>query len=212
VPIFVQITQAEPAFFQGNSSGPSLHIVLLSAQANAGLARFATVDIIGSFIFGSPQMILWDPAFVPELARLQWDEWIPGCPLYFMLVLGTINIWRGQHPHTRDLNEWIQLEHNVQTWQPQQTHCLKSANSWRTLGRLAVQEAFRHMTLIYLYVVCFRLASRWLVLSYQLSTYRVWALLGVSILAYKHPVTKYRDYVTWSRQILTYPCICSFPQ
>ncbi|CEL55926.1 hypothetical protein RSOLAG1IB_01939 [Rhizoctonia solani AG-1 IB] len=152
VPIFVQITQAEPAFFQGNSSGPSLHIVLLSAQANAGLARFATVDIIGSFIFGSPQMILWDPAFVPELARLQWDEWIPGCPLYFMLVLCTINIWRGQHPHTRDLNEWIQLEHNVQTWQPQQTHCLKSANSWRTLGRLAVQEAFRHMTLIYLYM------------------------------------------------------------
>ncbi|CAE6457164.1 unnamed protein product [Rhizoctonia solani] len=150
IPIFMHMAQTEPAIWRGRDSGPSLHSVLLSNQT--GLARLATVDIVGSFIFGFPQTIMWDPTFIPELARLQWDEWLPGCPLCFVLVLCKINTWRNQDPHTRNLDEWVQYEHNVLDWRPGQICRLDSSGSWRAVGRLAIQEAFRHMTLIYLYM------------------------------------------------------------
>ncbi|CAE7198976.1 unnamed protein product, partial [Rhizoctonia solani] len=150
IPIFMELAQTEPTFWRYHNSGPSLHSVGLSIQP--GLARFATMDVAGSFIFGLPQMITWDPIFIPELAHLPWDEWIPGLPLYFLLVLCAINTWREQDPRDRNPNEWSQYERSVLDWRAQHIYRSDHSDSWRTIGRLIVQEAYRHMTLIYLYM------------------------------------------------------------
>ncbi|CAE6412745.1 unnamed protein product [Rhizoctonia solani] len=150
VPLFVQLAHKEPAIWRSKKSGPSLHRIILSSRV--GLARFANADVVGSFILGLPQLISWDPVFIPELAHLPWDEWIPGLPSYFLLVLCTVNTWRERNPHARNLNEWIQYERNILNWCPRHVYRPDASDSWRTVGRLVIQEAFRHMTLIYLYM------------------------------------------------------------
>ncbi|CAE6394298.1 unnamed protein product [Rhizoctonia solani] len=159
VPFFVKITQTEPDIWRNIRSGPSLHKVLLSTRA--GLSRFATMDIMESFIFGRPQRILWDPVLIPELAHLPWDEWLPGCPLYLMLVICRINIWRKQNIDTctRNLNEWAQCEREVLNWCPRHSYGFNPTDPWRIIGRLAIIEAFRHMTLLYLYMAVGNLKS-----------------------------------------------------
>ncbi|CAE6402561.1 unnamed protein product [Rhizoctonia solani] len=153
IPIFMQLARTEPTVWRNHNSGPSLHRISLSHQP--GLTRFAVMDVFGSFVLGHPQMIVWDPVFIPELAHFPWDEWIPGFPLYSLLALSAINSWREQDPYTRNPNEWVQYERNILDWSAQ--HIGRSdrsdhSDSWRTVGRLAIQEAFHHMTLIYLYM------------------------------------------------------------
>ncbi|CAE6470583.1 unnamed protein product [Rhizoctonia solani] len=117
-----------------------------------GLDRFAIADVTISFLTGLPQFISWNTAFVPELARLGWEEWLPACPVMFLLVLCRINSWRQRDPVSRDLDEWRRCEEDIKEWRPDYRCAQDPSQSWRTIGRLSVQEALRHMVLIYLYM------------------------------------------------------------
>ncbi|KAH7341243.1 hypothetical protein B0J17DRAFT_703919 [Rhizoctonia solani] len=117
-----------------------------------GLDRFTIADVTISFLTGLPQLVSWDPTFLPGLVHFGWEEWLPACPVMFVLVLCRINMWRQRDQVTRDPNEWRRCEKDIKEWRPD-CHCARDpSQSWRTIGRLSVQEALRHMVLIYLYM------------------------------------------------------------
>ncbi|QRW18455.1 Fungal Zn(2)-Cys(6) binuclear cluster domain [Rhizoctonia solani] len=155
VPIFLDILALESTIWCAPTGdfrtfGPSLHSTLVSPQV--GLGRFAMADVIMSLFTGLPQFAPWEASFLPELAHLGWEEWIPGCPLIFLLVFSRVNAWRHRDASVfHDPDGWLLCEKQVKEWRPD-CCVVDQTQSWQVIGRLAIQEALRHTTLIYLYM------------------------------------------------------------
>ncbi|CAE6457157.1 unnamed protein product [Rhizoctonia solani] len=151
VPIFLNILELEPSTWHTPTGvfAPSLHGLLVSSQA--GMSRFVISDVIMSFLIGFPQFIHWDTRFLPELAHFDWEEWIPPCPVIFILVIAKVNAWRHRDPSIRDPEEWRLCERDIREWRSD-CRVRDPEQSWQIIGRLGTQEALRHMVLIYLYM------------------------------------------------------------
>lgn len=153
-PIFMQVASTNPTlwFEQGSSINISLHGVLVSPQVE--MMRFAAVDIIMATMFGLPHLVPWDVTLLPNMSRLAvFSDWIPGCPPDFIAALAIVNTWRAQDVLARDTNEWRRVEAYIKDCHPHNPTKTSNLDSFQTIARRAVQEAYRHMALIYLYMV-----------------------------------------------------------
>lgn len=149
-PIFVQVVYADTTMWTKQGSlRHSLHKTLASSRVD--LVKFATNDVVMAMLFGLPQLVPWDPTFLSSLSHGAHIEWWPGCPLEFILAFARVNVWRAQAGYMRTVDEWHQIEKDVWSWQPPHTKD-QLLDSWGSITRLAVQEAIRHMVLVYVYM------------------------------------------------------------
>ncbi|QRV96387.1 Fungal specific transcription factor domain [Ceratobasidium sp. AG-Ba] len=153
-PIFVQIASANPDLWSRDplSSGISLAHALVSPHND--LARFIFTDTATSLTFGVPPLVEYDTSHpiiqAPNGISL---EWVHGCPVSFILSIAKINQWRARYPNGcwSDDIPWKEIERDIWAWRPMCEYGPDS-ESLKFVARLAVQEAWRHANLIYLYM------------------------------------------------------------
>jgi hypothetical protein len=156
-PTFMQIAFADPSLWprQPNSAGVSLAHTLVSPQFE--LSRFVFMDAMSSLAFGVPPLIEYDTSHPPIRTReVHPMEWVHGCPTELAIIIIKINIWRA-HNQAGDGEDMGRVSNEIETaawaWHPRYDYGL-DRESWKGVARLAVQEGWRHATLIYLYMVC----------------------------------------------------------
>jgi hypothetical protein len=152
LPKFLQLAAADTDLLAEQSNGNL--VVSLSRALGASryeLRRFALYDTVSAFLLG-----------VPTLAEYGYDgecdserngfEWTHGIPVALLQVISQVTSWRAGSRVA--LDDWRTLERRAMTWKsPYAVLSEVSAADSADRERAAVQEGWRHVTLIYIYMV-----------------------------------------------------------
>ncbi|KAG9082757.1 hypothetical protein FRC06_004874 [Ceratobasidium sp. 370] len=153
-PTFMQIAFADPTLWprQTTSNGISLAHTLISPQFELG--RYVFMEAICGLMLGMPPLVEYDTSHPPIRTQETHPlEWVHGCAIDFVMGIVKINIWRAQkmgYVPESDL-DWREVEASIWAWRPRHDHEAND-DSQKLVARLAVQEAWRHAVLIYLYM------------------------------------------------------------
>ncbi|KAG8710290.1 hypothetical protein FRC09_000198 [Ceratobasidium sp. 395] len=153
-PTFMQIAFADPLLWprHPSSNGISLAHALVSSQYELG--RFIFSDAVTSLTFGTTPLIEYDTSHPVIRAREAHPmEWVHGCPVELLFLVVKINSWRArdQDGLEKPGADWKEIETAAWAWRSAYTYA-PDRDSWRTVARFAMQEAWRHAVLIYLYL------------------------------------------------------------
>ncbi|KAG8701912.1 hypothetical protein FRC08_003820 [Ceratobasidium sp. 394] len=153
-PTFMQIAFADPTLWprQPTSNGISLAHTLASPQLELG--RYVFMEAVSSLMFGTPPLVEYDtshPLIQTQEALVL--EWVHGCATEFVMAIVKINIWRARDSNYVSGSDsgWRDIEESVWAWCPKGGH-EPNGDSQKLVAKLAVQEAWRHAVLIYLYM------------------------------------------------------------
>ncbi|CUA71982.1 Adhesion and hyphal regulator 1 [Rhizoctonia solani] len=119
-------------------------------------SHFAFLDTVTALVFGTIPLIHYDTNFCPILQppKSFYIEWAHGCSSIVIVLLARVNSWRAarladpMHP-TPTLEEQQQFQDCLREWNPTIEYGDEPAF---VMGRLAVQETWRHAVLIYMYM------------------------------------------------------------
>ncbi|KAF8685626.1 hypothetical protein RHS04_00773 [Rhizoctonia solani] len=112
------------------------------------LSRFVLYDTILSFLLGVPPLLEYGYEGTCESDGF---EWIHGIPFALFQIIAQVNSWRAGSKVP--LDDWQTLEQRVLTWRP--SHAMLnecSASEDANIERATVQEGWRHVLLIYIYM------------------------------------------------------------
>jgi hypothetical protein len=116
------------------------------------LARFVLYDVMLSFLLGVTSLVEY--AYEGTCDQ-DGFEWIHGIPTILFQVISQVNSSRAGS-RVR-LDDWHTLERCVLTWQSSYVFPdAPSVPDRETVERATVQEGWRHVVLIYIYMVCLR--------------------------------------------------------
>ncbi|KAG9073699.1 hypothetical protein FRC06_011197 [Ceratobasidium sp. 370] len=146
----MQIAFADPTLWprQAASNGISLAHTLISPQLE--LVRYAFMEAVSGLVFGMPPLVEYDTSHPLIRTRETHPlEWVHG----FVMAIVKINIWRarGMGRVTEPDSGWREVEASIWAWRPLRDY-EPNNDSQKLVARLAVQEAWRHAVLIYLYM------------------------------------------------------------
>ncbi|CAE7211700.1 unnamed protein product [Rhizoctonia solani] len=153
LPKFLRLVAVDPNLTLEHPNGS---LVVSFPQAFGGpqheLKRFIFYDTTTALVLG-----------VPPLAEYGYDsecdpvshgfEWVHGVPIPLVEIISQVNSWRAGSRVT-PLDDWQNLESRAMAWQPQPIITKGEDSATGSVARLAVQEAWRHVALIYIYMVC----------------------------------------------------------
>ncbi|CAE6444611.1 unnamed protein product [Rhizoctonia solani] len=117
------------------------------------LRRFVLYEAVSAFLLGLPPLVEYGYDGECDSEHFGF-EWTYGTPVTLIQVILQVNSWRAGS-RVR-LDDWQTLERRVTTWKsPYATLDGACANDSAGEGRAAVQEGWRHVALIYIYMgVC----------------------------------------------------------
>ncbi|CAE6432353.1 unnamed protein product [Rhizoctonia solani] len=151
LPRFLRLVAADTSLFMEHPNGNL--VVSFSRTLGAPryeLERFVLYDTTAAFILG-----------VPPLVEYGYDsgcncvshgfEWIHGIPFTLVEIISQINSWRAGS-RVAPLDDWQALERRIMTWQPPPVMLDSKDSATGSVARLAVQESWRHVVLVYLYM------------------------------------------------------------
>jgi hypothetical protein len=126
------------------------------AATHHELLRFVMYDVVSAFLLGLPPLV--DYAHDSECGSSfinHVSERIHGIPAAFLQIISWVNSWRARP--TAYLDSWRALEGRVLSWKSPYSTNNGSIPSSDTIGvaRDTLQEGWRHVLLIYIYMVCF---------------------------------------------------------
>ncbi|KAG8791206.1 hypothetical protein FRC12_009876 [Ceratobasidium sp. 428] len=152
VPIFLQLASQYPYLWSQNSTISIFH-ALYAPQYH--IRKFVLWDTMTSLAFASPPVLQYDTQPTTSLSLPKADpvpekilEWVYGCPQMIVMFIAKINGWRTGGLGS-GMEYWRELERKLQLWVPVVD---RADDSTGRVMRLAVQEAWRHVVLIYLYM------------------------------------------------------------
>ncbi|CCO31451.1 hypothetical protein BN14_05493 [Rhizoctonia solani AG-1 IB] len=169
--------QLTPAFLCAAQSLPSYcssqKIILAEAftSQNHELGRFVFIDAVSSLVLGAPPTIDYDTSAPivrsemncnPCLGLVHPTEWIHGSPLELTALIVKISLWRAKNPDVQSAPDeiWKPLEAEAWAWAPRVSSPGVLDEPNQMVVRMAVQEGWRHVGLIYLYMgMCGRLSD-----------------------------------------------------
>ena len=129
--------------------GVSLPAALASDRIEIG--RFAFYDVACSLVLGLPTLAEYDSAGFPIVPSTNISvEWVYGVPAELLMNIAEVHSWRAR---TKNV-DWEVLEMRTLAWRWSHRG-IQSENSVEMVYRVAIQEAWRHATLIYIYMVYF---------------------------------------------------------
>ncbi|CEL57362.1 hypothetical protein RSOLAG1IB_02101 [Rhizoctonia solani AG-1 IB] len=116
-----------------------------------GPACYMMMDVMGSMVYGLPQLVDYNTRielFHPEPQSVERFGCFPG---EFVVLLAKINACRDQ----TSTEGWQSIEQQLVSWESRPQSVPRGLESWKLVAWLALQEAWRHTLLIYLYLaVC----------------------------------------------------------
>ncbi|CAE6473304.1 unnamed protein product [Rhizoctonia solani] len=155
LPKFLCLMAADPNLYMEHPNGNlvvSLPRVLGASQYE--LKRFIIYDIATALVLGTPPLVEYgyDCECDPASHGL---EWIHGVPIALVETISQVNSWRAGS-RVAPLDDWRNLERRVLAWEPQSVVVEGEQFGTESVARLAVQEGWRHVALIYIYMVSIR--------------------------------------------------------
>ncbi|KAJ1305584.1 hypothetical protein OPQ81_000582 [Rhizoctonia solani] len=159
---YISLKKALPGFFQLVAGDTNLYTehsngyLIVSfprtlSSPRHELKRFVLYDTVSSLVLGIPPLVDYgyDEECDPGSHGL---EWVHGIPVALMEIISQINTWRAGS-RIAPMDNWQVLERRVLAWQPVGQGSEDSVTG--SVARLAVQESWRHVVLIYIYMgVC----------------------------------------------------------
>ncbi|KAH7323350.1 hypothetical protein B0J17DRAFT_240932 [Rhizoctonia solani] len=151
LPRFLHLVAVDPSLYLEHPSG-SLVVSFprtLSAPRYE-LKRFVMYDTAAALVLGVPPLVEYgyDCECDPTSHGL---EWIHGVPVALVQIISQINSWRAGS-RVVPLGDWEGLERRLLAWEPRVMVPDGKDSDTGSVGRLAIQESWRHAALIYLYM------------------------------------------------------------
>lgn len=145
-PTFLQLAFSDPSLWQNEYNLTSVSVAHVVASERHELGHFLFIDLLCSMVYGLPQVLEYDTS-APAIGFGKYP--IHGCPVDFLIILADINARCAQ---SRIADDWQTIEQRLWDWKPP-FFDTGSAEPWRAIAQLAVQESWRQALLIYLYMV-----------------------------------------------------------
>ncbi|CAE6485936.1 unnamed protein product [Rhizoctonia solani] len=150
-PTFFEIVNFDPNLWPDPNGPPIPCISKVITSTRFELAHFALVDILCSMAYGLPQVVDYDTTTLVPETEIHPIAWVHCCPLEFQVSIAEMNQRCAKSYVAPD---WHVIEYRLLSYQAP-TIATDSAESWKTIARLAVLESWRQVLLIYLYMaVC----------------------------------------------------------
>ncbi|KAH7337614.1 hypothetical protein B0J17DRAFT_663604 [Rhizoctonia solani] len=119
------------------------------------LKRFILYDTTTALVLGVPPLVEYD--YDGECDPTSHGfQWVHGVPVTLIEVISQVNSWRAGSTAAA-LDDWLTLERRVTSWQAKQL--VTEDEPVGNVARLAVQEGWRHVALIYIYMICRTLSA-----------------------------------------------------
>ena len=126
-------------------------------------SHFAFLDTMTALVFGTIPLIHYDITVYPTLAppKSFYIDWAHGCSPIVIVLMARVNSWRAArlidptHP-IPTLEQQQEFQACLQEWNPTIEYGDQPA---LVMGRLAVQECWKHAVLIYMHMVSYQVVS-----------------------------------------------------
>ncbi|CEL54926.1 hypothetical protein RSOLAG1IB_07418 [Rhizoctonia solani AG-1 IB] len=148
LPVFLRLVATDPNLVAEHSNGA----LLVSFPRTFGaslqeIKRFVVYDTATAFILGVPSLIEYNYDGTCDTTS-HGSQWIHGVPVPLVEIISQINSWRNGS-RTR-LDNWDTLERRALAWEIQLLPI--DGDSRMNVARLAIQEGWKHVVLIYIYM------------------------------------------------------------
>ncbi|CAE6473664.1 unnamed protein product, partial [Rhizoctonia solani] len=153
LPSFLHLVSGDPSLLVEHERNGSLCISLPAVfiSRRVELGRFMFQDIMCSIVLGLPTLAEYDLTGFPIVPgsdlTTDWFHGVHGVPVEMIVNITEVHNWRA-HKKAAD---WTALEMRAWTWTWNQKE-IQSEESVEMVYRVAIQEAWRHATLIYIYM------------------------------------------------------------
>ncbi|CAE6519233.1 unnamed protein product [Rhizoctonia solani] len=151
LPRFLHLVAADPSLYLEH---PSNSLVVSFPRTFSApryeLKRFVMYDTAASLVLGLPPLVEYGYDCECDSSS-HGLEWIHGVPVALVQIVSQINSWRAGSRVT-PLDDWEALERRLLSWEPRLMVPDGEDSDAGNIGRLAIQESWRHTVLIYLYM------------------------------------------------------------
>ncbi|CUA73538.1 Transmembrane protein 184 homolog DDB_G0276041 [Dictyostelium discoideum] [Rhizoctonia solani] len=153
LPTFLRLISDDPTLLveQGRNGLLCISLPAVLISHHGELGRFVFQDIMCSLVLGLPTLAEYDSTGFPIVpgSDLAPDgiHGVHGVPMEMIVNISEVHNWRAQ----RKVADWTELEMRTWTWTWSQRD-IQSEESAVMVHRVAIQEAWRHATLIYIYM------------------------------------------------------------
>ncbi|CAE6388974.1 unnamed protein product [Rhizoctonia solani] len=150
LPNFLRLVSDDPRLLVEHERSGLLGVSLPAALTGERLeiSRFVLYDVKYSLVLGLPTLAEYDTTGFPIAPGTDITaEWVHGIPVEFILNIAEVHNWRAQRKHV----DWQMLEWRTLAWRWSQRD-VEAEDSVEMVYRIAIQEAWRHATLIYIYM------------------------------------------------------------
>ncbi|KAG8736271.1 hypothetical protein FRC10_009488 [Ceratobasidium sp. 414] len=148
---------AAPVYREACSEPPGapIHLPTKLLHSESVLRKFPAMDIILSLSTGRPMFLQYDVTQTPDICKRIVDnagvQWMHGVPDHFLLMLARMNMLREEFSPNIDPLIVQELEFGIANFKPALD---ESPDPHLKVARLMVQESWRQVMYIYLYMVC----------------------------------------------------------
>ncbi|CAE6455533.1 unnamed protein product [Rhizoctonia solani] len=156
LPTFLRLVSDDPNLCVEQKHNGLLCISLpgVLSSSRVDIRRFVFHDIMYSLVLGLPTLADYDSAGFPIVPgsnnSIDWVHGVQGVPVEMIVNIAEVHNWRNQAKGA----DWRVLEMRSLVWMWNQSD-VQSDESVQMVYRVAIQEAWRHATLIYIYMgVC----------------------------------------------------------
>ncbi|CAE6480170.1 unnamed protein product [Rhizoctonia solani] len=149
-PALLQLAALYPQIWVDNTS---ISIPETFRISQYEIMQFVVHDTIASLVLGIPPILQYNTSSPwVDKAPGHYMEWIYGFPLRLLILLAEVNAWRTSRMMGRiaqSQSHYRNVMGRLESWNPIVDHTDEPHND---ITRLAIQEAWRQATLIYMYM------------------------------------------------------------
>ncbi|CAE7137134.1 unnamed protein product [Rhizoctonia solani] len=148
LPNFLRLVSDDSMFWVDRGcAGLSISLPAALITDRIEIRRFVFYDVMYSFLLGLPTLAEYDSAGFSIAPPEMPVEWVHGVPVELIVNIAEVHNWRAQVNNV----DWRVLEMRTLAWKWNQRD-VQSEDSAEMVHRFAVQEAWKHATLIYIYM------------------------------------------------------------
>ncbi|KAG8726163.1 hypothetical protein FRC11_000701, partial [Ceratobasidium sp. 423] len=151
LPWFLQLVAADTSLYMEYPNGNlAVSFPRALGATRHELRRFVLYDTSATLLFGVPPLVEYgyDGSWDSGSHEL---EWVHGVPVALVEIIAQVNSWRAGSRIT-PLDDWQAMERRILAWEPRPVKPGNEDSVAGSVTRFAVQECWRHVVLIYLYM------------------------------------------------------------
>ncbi|KAG8717717.1 hypothetical protein FRC11_003703, partial [Ceratobasidium sp. 423] len=144
LPLFLHLISNDPELWSERDGHLAVSLPRVLSTPRYEIKRFVFYDMMCALVLGVAPLVTYDPGEPPIVSYPPLPmEVFHGIPVEWILIIG--------HVHART-DDWRNLEIQTLSWHPRIAD-IWSEESIEVVYRMAIQEAWRHATLVYIFMV-----------------------------------------------------------